>query len=174
MPATTSTVLLTFYLHLRHTYCAKHRLVRFVKGLHKTDFPNSPPPVHVCTREVKPRLVGKNACWFSPSTKIKRKHHQSWANLQPAYPCHRSGSTNASRKRLKSLGALNPALAPSYAITQGSTLQRQSKGFHTTYEHRYKIVSLLTTCKRREKKFSFLSSLLLSFSTGGSHQSLIN
>lgn len=33
------TVLLTF-LHLHHTYYAKHIFARFIKGLHKTDFQN--------------------------------------------------------------------------------------------------------------------------------------
>lgn len=138
-PATTYINSSSYFLHLRHTCCAKHRLGRFVKGLHKTDFPNCPPLLgqdQVCTREAKPRLVGNKAYWFSPSTKIKRKHLQSWANLQPAYPCHRSGSahSNAPRnviscwKRHKSLGTLNPALAPSYAITQGPLFRGKARG----------------------------------------------
>lgn len=59
------TVLLTF-LHLRHTYYAKHIFARFIKGLHKTDFQTSL-LCHLCQdrpivqKGGKPRLDGKKA-----------------------------------------------------------------------------------------------------------------
>lgn len=164
----TSTALLTFYTCV--TLVAQNTgSVASSRVYIKLTFPNCPPLLgqdQVCTREAKPRLVGNKAYWFSPSTKIKRKHLQSWANLQPAYPCHRSGSahSNAPRnviscwKRHKSLGALNPALAPSYAITQGPLFRGKARGsWQRMYGYRSQIImSWLTSCERKERKKSWV------------------
>lgn len=49
------------FLHLRHTYYAKHILARFIKGLHKTDFPTSHlvRTDQLCTREASRDWMAK-------------------------------------------------------------------------------------------------------------------